>query len=52
LVADATGNNPISVTIENNRIENDHYGTWVTPLVTGTFAPNIFLRVATDTYTS
>ena len=52
IVADATGNNPISVTIQNNRIENDNYGIWMTPLVTGTFAPNIFVGVTTSTLTS
>ena len=52
IVADATGNNPISITIENNRIENNHYGIWMTPLVAGTFAPNIFIGVTTDTQTS
>lgn len=52
IVADATGNNPISITIQNNRIENDHYGIWMTPLVTGTFAPNFFIGVTTNTATS
>jgi parallel beta-helix repeat protein len=49
IVADATGNNPISITVDNNRIENDHNGIWTTPLVTGTFAPNIYFGVTTDT---
>jgi len=52
IVANATGNNPITITIANNRIENNHYGIWTTPLVTGTFAPNAFFGVTTDTFTA
>jgi parallel beta-helix repeat protein len=51
VVANATGNNPITITIENNRIENDQYGIWITPGVSGTLAPNAFFGVTTDTYT-
>jgi parallel beta-helix repeat protein len=52
IVADATGNNPIAITIENNRIENNQYGIWTTPLVTGSFAPNAFFGVTTDSVTA
>jgi parallel beta-helix repeat protein len=47
IVADATGNNPITITITNNRIENNQNGIWTTPLVTGTFASNAFFGVTT-----
>lgn len=50
---------PISITIVNNRIEFDHYGVFLSgvnppspPLVTGTFAPNKYVGVAVDTFTS
>jgi parallel beta-helix repeat protein len=52
IVADATGNSPITITITNNRIENNQYGIWTTPLVTGTFAPNAFFSVTTDAFTA
>jgi parallel beta-helix repeat protein len=51
-VANATGNNPITITIENNRIENDQNGIWMTPLVSGTLAPNFYFGVTTDTVTA
>jgi hypothetical protein len=52
IVADATGNSPITITITNNRIENDQDGIWTTPLVTGTFAPNAFFSVTNDAVTA
>lgn len=50
----ATAVSPISITIEGNQIENDHYGLWMTPGVTAvTSQPaNVFAGVAVPIFTA